>query len=468
MSVAKRDRGKDPEQPVPSNDDEGKAAEDDQQRFLRTNQALKWAKNSISDTKLYLYAKTGQIQESEDSADVIEACAKLDTFREQIESLLLNAENWTKSMLQTWDFQTSFVDALHEGSSVILTFDRNAHDHPPNDSDAQQPAQAQPEPAPPAPAPSDPNSNQNPADADAEQPAESVTLSSSSQTHCHFAQILKGMADELLLEQQASERRYGHASKLLVVPLRNILNHEIMHAVGMKKRYVVTKRQFDNCCTTISNLQAKLKELDAPAQPVAEADKEASAFGKLKLGFGKLIASNPTRDDLEAKLKEAREELPRHMKVFSEARQQLLEAIDIIDQKLNVEVVYYVQQFASFAKQSKSGDITPMRAAEQQLARQRQESASQEEKEAAAVLQAVLPVQEAKEVAQASGVDEAEKRSAFVSEMQMDAMISHPEMANLDTVNLNSPELQQEHQADKEAEVAAEVELGDEVEAVET
>ena len=194
-------QGKDPEQPAPSNDDEGKAAEDDQQRFLRTNQALKWAKNSISDTKLYLYAKTGQIQESDDSADVIEACAKLDTFREQIESLLLNAENWTKSMLQTWDFQTSFVDSLHEGSSVILTFDRNTHsppDEPPRADDAEH---AQPDKADPA----DP----------AEQEQESVDLSSS-QRHSHFAQILKGIASELLMEQQASERRYGHASKLLV------------------------------------------------------------------------------------------------------------------------------------------------------------------------------------------------------------------------------------------------------------
>merc|ERR1712013_462474 len=146
----------------------------------------------------------------------------------------------------------------------------------------------------------------------------------------------------------------------------------------------------------------KLHEMDHPPeddeQKAAKEKESSSAFmGKIKMGFGKLMASAPVRDDVEAKLKEAREELPKHLKVFAESRQQLLEAIDIIDQKLNVEVVYYVQQFANFMKERKTGDITPIEAKEQQNVNVGRRTVSMEEKEAAAVLEAVLPVQEINE-----------------------------------------------------------------------
>ena len=89
-------------QPEPANEDEGKSEQNGDQRFARTSQALKWAKTGINEAKLFVYAKTGQIQESQDPEDISMALQKLDTYREQLSRLLHNAENWTKSLLQTW------------------------------------------------------------------------------------------------------------------------------------------------------------------------------------------------------------------------------------------------------------------------------------------------------------------------------------------------------------------------------
>lgn len=313
MSVAKRDRGDDRQKPVPSNEDEGNEnKENEQHRFVRTNQALKWAKGGLSDAKLYLYAKTGQIVESEDSTEVTEAFQKLDTYKEQIDSLLVNAENWTKSMLQTWNYQTNLIDALKECNSVIQTF------HNRNKSHLEQ-------------------------------------KDNDEFTENQFAQIVKGISNELFIDQQESEKRYGHASKLLVVPLRNILNHEIQHAVDLKRKYIHHKRQFDNNCTIITNLKNKIQDIENPKKEETEKP-NVGTFGKLKLGFGKLIQSNPTKQELENKLNDARSELPAYIKQFDVVKKQLLESINIVEEKLNIEVVYYVQQFYNFVEKWKSGN----------------------------------------------------------------------------------------------------------------
>merc|ERR1719410_58831 len=134
ISIAKRDKGNDEN---PPNEDEGKKLEDEQ-KFPRTSQALKLAKNAISDAKLYVYAKTGQIQESEDDAEVSLALMKLDTYKEQVDSLLRHADNWTKSMLQTWNHQTNLIDALTECNTVIHTFHNNNNSKANEENDAQQ------------------------------------------------------------------------------------------------------------------------------------------------------------------------------------------------------------------------------------------------------------------------------------------------------------------------------------------
>ena len=119
---------------MPSNEDEG-TINNGNVRFHRTNQALKWAKGGITDAKLYIYAKTGQINESDDSPEVAEAFQKLDTYREQIDTLLKNAENWTKSMLQTWNYQTHFIDSLNECNTVIQTFNKKTDENKAEEND---------------------------------------------------------------------------------------------------------------------------------------------------------------------------------------------------------------------------------------------------------------------------------------------------------------------------------------------
>eukprot|EP01084_Bolivina_argentea_P163980 285180_1 len=324
MSVARRDKGNDPDKPAPPNEDEGKLIENDHQRFQRTNQALKWAKGAAADAKLYIYAKTGQIEESEDSTDVTEAFQKLDTFQSQIDILLRNAETWTTSMLETWNYQTNLIDALNECNTVINTF-HSRNNSPKNENENKN----------------ENNINNNIFDKDKNE----------------FAELVKGISSELYLDQQESKRRYGHASKLLVVPLRNILNHEIAHACDIKRKYIVHKRLFDNCCTTITHLRNKIEDIENPKSIENNPQKSQSigTFGKLKIGFNKLITSNPTKEDLLNKLSMARSELPQYIKIFDTAKQQLLEAINIVEEKLNVEVVYYVQQFYTFVQKWKSG-----------------------------------------------------------------------------------------------------------------
>lgn len=103
-------------EPAQQNEDEGKVA-DRNGRFSQTNQALKWAKTGINEAKLLVYAKTGQITESADAEDISLGLQKLDAYREQLSRLLHNAENWTKSLLQTW---YSLHVHIHTPSTSIL------------------------------------------------------------------------------------------------------------------------------------------------------------------------------------------------------------------------------------------------------------------------------------------------------------------------------------------------------------
>merc|ERR1712187_709505 len=98
-------------------------------------------------------------------------------------------------------------------------------------------------------------------------------------------------------------------------------------------------------------------EMDNPKEE-EQHQQNTSALGKLKLGFSKIIQSNTTKEDMEKKLENARAELPKYIKVFEETKKQLLESINIVEEKLNVEVVYYVQQFYRFVKEWKSGNVT--------------------------------------------------------------------------------------------------------------
>eukprot|EP00486_Rosalina_sp_Unknown_P015522 CAMPEP_0201593464 /NCGR_PEP_ID=MMETSP0190_2-20130828/191057_1 /ASSEMBLY_ACC=CAM_ASM_000263 /TAXON_ID=37353 /ORGANISM="Rosalina sp." /LENGTH=486 /DNA_ID=CAMNT_0048052657 /DNA_START=5 /DNA_END=1466 /DNA_ORIENTATION=- len=451
MSVAKRDRGKD-DKPLPSNEDEGTTVNNDN-RFGRTNQALKWAKGGINDAKLYIYAKTGQINESDDRPEVAEAFQKLDTYREQIDTLLQNAENWTKSMLQTWNYQTHFIDSLNECNSVIQTFNKKTDDNKAeenndnNADDAQNPNDALPD---------NDDNEQEEKSKSSDHSSPTISLTNNTQ----FAQIVKGISDELYLDQQESERRYGHASKLLVIPLRNILDHEIMHAMDMKRKYIQYKRQFDNCCTTITNLKDKIEDIDNPEKKEKEQQEKNSGvgtFGKLKMGFGKLITSTPTRDELSDKLKDARSQLPQYVKVFEESRKQLLESINIIEEKLNIEVVYYVQQFYTFVKEWKTGNSSPhsplkgiplkgnndinvnMNENDQRIEEEEEEEEEHQDQDKDQIKQNG-DVQEIQVMDNKENVEQKQDDNNLISELQIDSMINNPDM---DEVNLDSPKIAQ-------------------------
>lgn len=263
----------------------------------------------------------------------------------------------------------------------------------------------------------------------------------------HFAQILRGIAIELYGDQQESEKRYGHASNLLVVPLRNIINHEIAHAMDLKRRYILVKRQFDSCCTTISTLKSKIEELKNPKPEEEAANPDVSPFGKLKMGFGKLIQSaNPTIQDLQDRLAIARHQLTEIIKAFDHSKMQFMEALDIVEQKMNVEVVYYVQQFFEFMRQCKSGNITPLPVQSlHQVQKQEQVPPPEQPEELKEQKEDVPDV--VKEV-DSEAVNEEPKEDAaavvessdFVSHLQIDSMIKNPGMDKLDEVNLNSPD----------------------------
>jgi len=433
MSVAKRNKPNAPQQDQ-CNEDEGKIAEQD--RFIRTNQALKWAKSGINEAKLFVYAKTGQIEESADDERVSIALQKLETYREQLSRLLHCAENWTKSLIQTWNYQTNLVDSLNECDGVIQTF----------------------------------NGKQlgNAAASDIGGAAERKADDESSSEHSVFARILRGIGNELFDDHQQSEKRYGHASNLLVVPLRNILNHEVAHALDLQRRYVLVKRQFDSCCTTISTLKAKIEELQHPdEQPEAAPEAAVGAFAKIKVGFGKLLqTTTPTLDDLEGRLSVARDQLKEIAKAFDHSKVQFLEALDIVEQKLNVEVVYYVQQFLDFMRRCKSGSISPLnqgdggqREEAPQQQRARGVDSGQEADSGNPVVQAaggrVAPQMEQQMERQEQRMEQQMERQmeqqmepnvpsqpldSFVENLQIDSMINNPAMANMDEVNLNSPD----------------------------
>jgi len=357
-------------------------------RFSQTNQALKWAKTGINEAKLLVYAKTGQITESADAEDISLGLHKLDAYREQLSRLLHNAENWTKSLLQTWNYQTNLVDSLNECDKVIQTFH---HKQPGIDVQS-----------------------------DPEQKGDDIIAPSSPPHHnpneSHFGRILRGIANELYGDQQQSEKRYGHASNLLVVPLRNIINHEVMHAMDLQKRYILVKRQFDACCTNISSLKAKIEEAENPKEEEEVPDSGvAGTFDKLKMGFGKLMQSaNPTVDELRDRLSVARSQLTDIIKTFDHSKMQFMEALVIVEEKMNVEVVYYVQQFLEFMRQCKSGSITPLKP------QQQQQQPVDEEDSGNVLVEATRGLNEAQNADQ----------NEFASVM----------MGNLDDINLSSPD----------------------------
>eukprot|EP01083_Nonionella_stella_P027158 74734_1 len=391
MSIAKRDKGND-HQP-PSNEDEGNEVHDPH-RFARTNQAIKWAKGGLADAKLYIYAKTGQIQESLDSPDVAEALQKLDTYKEQIDNLLKNAELWTTSMLQTWNHQKALIDSLNEANNVIHTF-KPKQEHTPT-----------------------------------------LAPLATTDDSLEFADIVQGISKELHLDQQESEQRYGQASALLVVPLRNILNHEIQHAVDIKRKYISHKRQYDNCCTTIAHVKQKIEEIDNPQSVEQESDDHVTTFGKLKIGFGKLMASAQTKQALQVQLEESRQELPQYIKQFEVTKQQLMEAITIVEEKLNIEVVHYVQQFYTFVLKWKSGSIINSVSQEHREQEQKEMEKEKEPEQGQEKKQEKEIVVQEIAIEREDDLDKNEER--FVADLQIDSMISNPVELQLDEVSLGS------------------------------
>jgi len=286
---------------------------DDELKNSKTNQALKWAKGGISGAKLYIYHKTGQIQESEDSVEVTKALQRLTTYRDQIDSLLRNAENWTKSMLQTKNYQTDFIYSLNVSSKVIPRINGDAINDKNNENGMK------------------------------------------------FKQIVQGISTELTLDQQRTERNHLKASKLLVVPLHNILNHEIQHALDCKKKYILNKRQYDNYCTIIANLKSKIKYLQYPKSLSSEKNEKDKSkitkFGKFGRGFNKLMQSNQSEQELQIKLKHSLSRSVEKKKVFNESKKQLLESINIVEEKLNVEFIHYIQKFYQFVQTWKADKV---------------------------------------------------------------------------------------------------------------
>ena len=277
-----------------------------QNRFSKTKEATirnyKWAKDGVNKSKLFIYAKAGRIEESEHCAQVKQALLTLDTFQTTIDPLLANAEKWSQSMLQCMTNQKNLIYALNQSAASMNI----------------------------------------------------------QQKQGRFAQIIKGISSELTINEKECKLRHNQTLKLLVAPLQNILNHEIKHALSLKKKYIQNKRQFDDICTSISNLKQRIEETNELKQG-DNGSANGSAFGKLKVGFGKLMPSSiGSKEDLEGKLQEMRGALTQHIKVFDMAKEQLLEYVDIVEEKLNVEIVFYVKKFYEFVKKWKDANSACM------------------------------------------------------------------------------------------------------------
>merc|ERR1712176_1226574 len=66
------------------------------------------------------------------------------------------------------------------------------------------------------------------------------------------------------------------------------------------------------------------------------------------------------KEDLNGKLSDMRDELSAHIKVYDMAKQQLLEYVEIVEEKLNVEIVFYVQKYFEFVQKWKDVNSTCM------------------------------------------------------------------------------------------------------------
>ncbi|ETO32674.1 hypothetical protein RFI_04441, partial [Reticulomyxa filosa] len=203
-----------------------------------------------------------------------------------------------------------------------------------------------------------------------------------------------------------------NARMYLVMPLQNILSREISHAIDMRTKYNREKRHYDDICTTIEQLKKDLSMLDQmkqqesfdtqhqddqsiTANPLQKDDtahddsssaqnetKTINLASRLKMTWARLSTGISSSDDesgfrtgctrskdresyhtvgamspenraeYETQLKEAREKYKACLKSFETSKQQLLECIELIENKLNLETDHYFKQFGDFVEKS--------------------------------------------------------------------------------------------------------------------
>jgi len=330
------------------------------------NATMNLIKDQMHDVKLMAKSMVGQIEESEDDPKISNAIQKLDTYKEQISLMVKAAECWAKAIHETWDAQQKFLHQINKYQLTIKTLKPanvvNNDKHNPNaninegvDSNANINVNIN-------------NNNEQKIDSNTGktsvenipgvapivtvvpkiQSATSSTQVPNTNEDCQaFINVMNSISFELYTEQKDYEKYKTNAEKLLIIPLQNILKHEIKHAIDIRQKYLKFKRQYDDYRTVIAKTE---EAIDAIDHPVVQEESKNSTTEKIKnILFGRvLFNAEYNKQELEVKLSAVRIKLPLCIKQFEEAKQQLLESIQIIEQKLNIEVVYYVQQFYNY------------------------------------------------------------------------------------------------------------------------
>ena len=125
-----------------------------------------------------------------------------------------------------------------------------------------------------------------------------------------------------------------------------------------------------------------------------------------------------------------------------------MESINIIEEKLNIEVVYYVQQFYTFVKEWKTGNSSP------KIQPNLNEDVNEDEDENAQRIE-----EEEEEEDQGQGqddkvqgielVDDGKQDKSLISELQIDSMMNNPDMdeVDLDSSQIDIERMQRENDA---------------------
>jgi len=216
-----------------------------------------------------------------------------------------------------------------------------------------------------------------------------------------FATLCRRISSHLRKDQEELEKKCRNSKMYIVTPLHNVLFREINHAIEMRAKYMREKRYYDDICTTIENLKKNLRTIKQieesgdkqnngistnQQKPAEQEQNEAqnaaqnknnftSRFKMTWARFAKSSASGndsgvqveekenhavspENKSEYERKLKEAREKYKVCVKSFETTKQQLLECIELIANKLNLETEHYFKQFGDFVEKSRTVQST--------------------------------------------------------------------------------------------------------------